>query len=436
MGKQPRPSRRGGWLLLAGALLLAVLTVWWVARVEPPAVPGPPTAEESSPADGPAPPTPPPGPAPEPPGAPDAGAGDSRGPQPDPTAVAVELGRVVAGLEQPVHVAWAGDGSDRMFIVEQTGRVRVFAGGRLEAEPYLDLRDRVTSGGERGLLSIAFHPDFAQNGQVYVSYTGRRGESVLARYRVADPASGRPDPAAEEILLTVPQPYANHNGGLILFGPDGYLYFGLGDGGGAGDPEGNGQNPETLLGGLLRLDVDGAGGDLIPDDNPFVGRPGRDELWAIGLRNPWRFSFDRRTGDLYLADVGQSRREEINFVPAGSGAGRNFGWNIWEGSLRYRDGEAVSEVTFPVAEYATGSEGCSVTGGYVYRGRRLPQLEGVYLYSDYCAGTLWALWRDGDSWRSAELLQTDLRVTSFGEDADGELYIVDHRSSIFRLVPR
>lgn len=352
----------------------------------------------------------------------------------DPVVEGIQLVPVITGLDQPLYLTHAGDGSGRLFVVEQVGRVLVLDGPNDgDPEVYLDIRDRVRAQGEQGLLGLAFHPSFADNGYLFVSYTNSGGDSIISRFQVESPADGRPDPSDETVILTVQQPYANHNGGQIAFGPDGYLYVGLGDGGSGGDPLGQGQNLNTLLGALLRLDVDSQ--DLIPPDNPFVGREGRGELWAIGLRNPWRFSFDRATGDLYIADVGQSAREEINFQPANSPGGENYGWNIWEGSARYSSGDPVSDVTWPVFEYENGVDGCSVTGGYVYRGEAIPPLQGIYIFSDYCSGVLHGLVRQGDRWRSAPILETGFRVSSFGEDEDGELYVIDHQGGVYRLVP-
>ncbi len=349
-----------------------------------------------------------------------------------------DLAPLVQGLREPLYVTHAGDGSGRLFIVERRGTVRIWRDGRLLPEPFADLGPLVATGGpEQGLLSIAFHPDFARNGRVFASYTDRDGHSVVARYRVRADDPDRLDPGSAEMVLRVEQPYANHNGGLILFGPDGYLYVGLGDGGWAGDPHGHGQNRNTLLGALLRLDVDGERGYAIPADNPFARGGGRPEIWAFGLRNPWRFSFDRETGDLYIGDVGQDAREEIDFQPAGDRGGRNYGWSVWEGTRRFRpDREPVSEVTFPVAEYDNLEDGCAVTGGYVYRGQAVPALRGVYVFGDFCSGTIWGLRRGGDGrWRKAELLRTDLRIASFGEDEAGELYVVDYRGAVYRFVP-
>lgn len=359
-------------------------------------------------------------------------------PEPEtPADAGFDLDILTEGLDQPLYVTHAGDGSGRLFIVERGGRVRVWQGGRLLPEPFADLGHLVgTRSQEQGLLSIAFPPDFADNGYVFLSYTARDDRSVIARYsiRVGDP--NRLDPGTAEIILRVEQPYRNHNGGLIKFGPDGHLYVGLGDGGGAGDPHGHGQDRRTLLGSILRLEAGATGGYAIPADNPFADRSGRGEIWAFGLRNPWRFSFDRETGDLYIADVGQDAREEVNFQPAGGRGGQNYGWNAWEGTRRFRpEREPASAVVFPVAEYGIPDGGCAVTGGYVYRGDAVPALRGVYVFGDFCSGTLWGLRRRGGEWRMAELIRTGLRISSFGEDEDGELYVVDYGGAVHRLVP-
>ncbi len=342
------------------------------------------------------------------------------------------LQALAEGLNSPVYVTHAGDGSSRLFIVEQDGRIRVVQDGRLKETPFLDLTAQVSrSHPERGLLGLAFHPRYAQNGVLIVHYTGRTGATVVARYRVSGTDPDRADPDSGQVLLTLPQPYPNHNGGGILFGPDGYLYIALGDGGSAGDPQNNAQNPESLLGKLLRIDADGPAPYGIPPDNPFAGKPGRDEIWAYGLRNPWRFSVDRATGDLYIGDVGQNQTEEINFQPRSSQGGQNYGWRIYEGRSRYKD-DSRPETVFPIAEY-DHSLGCSVTGGYVYRGQAVPALTGTYLYGDYCSGRIWGLRRDGADWAAGQLLDTDLAITSFGEDEAGELYVVHHRGAVYRL---
>jgi glucose/arabinose dehydrogenase len=284
-----------------------------------------------------------------------------------------------------------------------------------------------SSGSEQGLLGLAFHPGYAQSGLFFVNYTDRAGDTVVSRFSLgADPA--RADPASEVVLLALEQPAANHNGGHLAFGPDGYVYIGTGDGGASGDRFGNGQNGATLLGAMLRLDVDGGEPYAVPPGNPFLDDPGvRDEIWAIGLRNPWRYSFDRLTGELYIADVGQNQYEEVNVQPAGSPGGENYGWPIMEASHCFPESQTCSQegLILPVVEYDHG-QGCSVTGGYVYRGETFPSLRGIYLFGDYCSGRIWGLARSaGGTWQAAELAQTDLRISSFGEDEAGELYVLD-----------
>jgi glucose/arabinose dehydrogenase len=327
-----------------------------------------------------------------------------------------------------VGIANAGDGTGRLFILEQTGRIRIVRDGELASSPYLDITDRVgSSANEQGLLGLAFHPNYADNGLFYVNYTDRQGDTVIARFSVsADPDRG--DPASETTVLTIPQPAGNHNGGHLAFGPDGYLYIGTGDGGGAGDQYGNGQNGGTLLGAMLRLDVDAAQPYAIPSGNPFIGDPAvRDEIWAIGLRNPWRYSFDRLTGDLYIADVGQNQYEEVNYHAAAAPGGRNYGWPIMEARYCFpKDRDcAQTGLVQPVAEY-DHAQGCSVTGGYVYRGQAFPALTGIYFYGDYCSGRIWGLAPDrAGGWQAVELTQADARLSSFGEDEAGELYLLD-----------
>ncbi len=352
--------------------------------------------------------------------------------EPGGTELAVEV--VIQGLSSPLYLTAPAD-DPRLFVVEQAGRVRIVEDGQLLGAPFLDISDRVGSGGERGLLSIAFHPDYASNGYFYASYTDKSGDTRIERYSVsADPNVA--DPVSAALVLYVEQPFSNHNGGLIVFGPDGKLFVGLGDGGDGGDPMGHGQQTGTLLGALLRIDVDGGAPFTVPADNPFVGDPdGRDEIWAYGLRNPWRFSFDREAGDLYIADVGQRRWEEVNVVPADSG-GANYGWNLMEGAHCFAADPCDSlDLVLPVVEYGHG-EGCSVTGGYVYRGSAIPALRGHYFYSDFCSGFLRSFsYSDGTvsdrrEWNVGELGA----VLSFGEDADGELYLLSSNGSVYRLV--
>lgn len=341
---------------------------------------------------------------------------------------AVALEPVVSGgLRHPVYVTHAGDGSGRLFVVEQPGRIRLVKGGRLLGTPFLDITDRVRYGGEQGLLGLAFHPAYKANGRFFVNYVRRSdGATVIAEFRVSsDP--DRADPM-ERPLLVVPQPYPNHKGGMVEFGPDGLLYIALGDGGSAGDPGNRGQNRNELLGKLLRIDVDRGSPYAIPRDNPFAGSGGRPEIFAYGLRNPWRFSFDRETGELWVADVGQDDWEEIDLVTRGG----NYGWRIMEGThcFRPREGCAREGLIPPVAEYGHEKGRCSITGGYVYRGTRLPALRGAYLYGDYCSGEIFAL----TAGTQQTLLSTGLQIASFGQDQDGELYVVDHGGTIQRIV--
>lgn len=358
----------------------------------------------------------------------------------DPSDLVLTLEPIWSGFDDPVLLVGAGDGSGRRFVVEQPGRVRLIAGGDVRPAPYLDLTDRVGSrASEQGLLGLAFHPRFAENGRLFVHYTDRAGDTVVSELRAASGGEGV-DPATERVLLTADQPAGNHNGGHVTFGPDGMLYIGLGDGGGANDTYGNGQRPDTLLGKILRIDVDAGGGAPygVPADNPLLGGTFAPETWAWGLRNPWRFAFDRATGDLYIGDVGQGAWEEIDVAPAASRGGENYGWPILEGERCLGTGGppascgAGDDLVPPVATYPH-PEGCSVTGGFVYRGAEHPALEGVYLYGDYCSGRIWGLWRSAGAWRSAVLADTDLAISSFGEDDDGELYAIDHAGTVLRV---
>lgn len=349
--------------------------------------------------------------------------------------VSILLEQVVDGLQSPVFLT-APANDPRLFVVEQPGRIRIVQNGSLLPTPFLDIASRVSAGGERGLLSVAFHPDYAANGTFFVNFTDTRGDTRIERFRVsADPT--RADPASAELVLTVAQPFSNHNGGLVAFGPDGKLYIGMGDGGGGGDPEETGQDPMRLLGKMLRIDVDGARPYAIPADNPYAGRTdGQREIWATGLRNPWRFSWDRTANLLFVADVGQNRLEEINAVPAGQG-GLNYGWDEMEGSDCFEPATGCSRTgkVLPVSEY-THSDGCSVTGGYVYRGQDVAALRGHYFYADFCEGWI-------RSFRVANGAATDARswelenvgnITSFGEDARGELYVISQSGAVHKIV--
>lgn len=343
---------------------------------------------------------------------------------------------VVSGLTRPLALVASPDETGRLFVLEQPGVIRIIADGSLLPEPFLDIRDRVgSSGNEQGLLGMDFHPDFAQNPYFYVNYTDGKGDTVIARFAISADDPNRADAGSERMLLTVDQPYANHNGGETTFGPDGYLYLGLGDGGSANDPQGNGQNLNTPLGKILRIDVNGGEPYVVPQDNPYAAGGGLPEIWASGLRNPWRFSFDRATGDLYIADVGQNQWEEIDFLAAGAPGGANFGWDYREGAHEF-EGQPPAGLALidPIYEYSH-AEGCSVTGGYVYRGQDLPEFNGVYLFADYCSGTVWGLLRGpGEAWQARELFQTGMNITAFGEDSRGEIYLIDQASGgVYRL---
>jgi glucose/arabinose dehydrogenase len=349
---------------------------------------------------------------------------------------AVRLQPAWTGLRQPTDVVAAGDGSNRLFVTEKAGRIRIIDGSGVLSTPFLDISGLVGSGGsEQGLLGLAFDPHYAENGRFFVNYTDAHGDSVVARYQVSgDPNAA--DPGSARQVLFVEQPAANHNGGNLIFGPDGYLYIGFGDGGGGGDTYGNSQRGDVLLAKMLRLDVEGGDPYAIPPDNPFVNTPGmRPEIWAWGLRNPWRYSFDRATGDLYIGDVGQNVYEEIDFQPAGQG-GQNYGWNIMEGLHCFRGPNCQqSGFTLPIAEYDHG-QGCSVTGGYVYRGSLQPSLDGAYLYGDYCSGRYWGAWRTDDgAWHSQVVAETSTHPSSFGEDESGELFVASlDEGVIYRVV--
>ncbi|MBI4785734.1 MAG: PQQ-dependent sugar dehydrogenase [Chloroflexi bacterium] len=377
------------------------------------------------------------------------------------------------GASQPTYVTHAGDNSGRLFVVERAGRIRIFRNGSFLSTPFLDITSRVQSASsEQGLLSVAFPPGYASKGSFYVNYTSRAGvgDTVIARYRLTGNADVA-DPDSEEVVLTMVQPQVNHNGGQLQFGPDGYLYIGMGDGGGGGDQHGtigNAQDPSALLGKILRINVEPtspnpgspppgsffiylpiiskSGGSFftysIPPTNPYTQTVGyRGEIWALGVRNPWRFSFDRQTGDLYIGDVGQNAWEEVNFQPGTSTGGENYGWRILEGNHCYNPPTGCAppaRYSAPVAEYANAASECSVTGGYVYRGPGNPAMRGFYFYGDFCSGRIWGLKRDGnDAWQAQELgvqPPISINISSFGEDQAGNLYVADFSSGTIYMI--
>jgi glucose/arabinose dehydrogenase len=350
---------------------------------------------------------------------------------------AASLSLFASGFVQPVHVTHAGDGSGRLFVTEQCGRILIVKNGVVQPAPFLNISARVSCGGEQGLLSAVFPPGYDTTGRFYVYYTDLLGDIVISRYRLSvDPDAA--DPATEEILLTIPHPtFGNHNGGQLAFGPDGYLYAGTGDGGSGGDPAGNAQNPASLLGKILRIDVEsGAVPYAVPLSNPFVNNPAfRSEIWAYGLRNPWRFSFDRLTGDLYIADVGQGAYEEVDVQSSSSTGGQNYGWNIMEGAHCYPGGACnQTGLTLPVHEY-DHSQGCSITGGFVMRGPSAASLSGWYVYGDLCTGTIWALRQSQGLWENNLLADTTSTISTFGEDEAGSVYVADYATgAIYQVV--
>jgi glucose/arabinose dehydrogenase len=366
----------------------------------------------------------------------------SPGPEPPQATLAVRLREIATGLASPVFLTSPPGDQERTFVVEQGGRIRIIRNDALVTAPFLDISSKIQSGGEQGLLGLAFHPGYAANGRFVVYYTNTSGDIRIASYRVtANPDVA--DPASEQILLAVPHPsHSNHNGGMVVFGPDGRLYAGIGDGGGGGDPNGNGQNRNVLLGKIVRLDVSAGGVASVPSDNPFFGQAGmRPEIWSYGLRNPWRFSFDRLTGDLYIGDVGQNEREEINASTDVSqfGRGLNYGWRTMEGTSCFSPSSGCNRtgLTLPVLDYTHG-DGCSVTGGYVYQGNLVSGLQGQYLYADYCQGWVRSFRLSGD--RAIQPLEWPTlsaggQITSFGEDARGELYILIQSGKVLRIEP-
>jgi len=350
---------------------------------------------------------------------------------PPPTGTPIRLTQVAQGIPGPVYLT-APPGDPRLFIVEQQGRIRIVKDGTLLPAPFLDIQAKVLDGGERGLLSMAFHPQYAQNGFFYVNYTDVAGNTRIERYHVgATPDIA--DPASAFLVLGFVQPYSNHNGGHVLFGPDGMLYIPTGDGGSGGDPQNRAQNPDSLLGKLLRINVDGGSPYAIPPDNPFATGGGRGEIWAIGLRNPWRAAFDSAAGLLYIADVGQNVWEEVN-VQLAAAAGINYGWRIMEGQHCYFPNPCTPTGVLPEVEYSHG-DGCSITGGYVYRGSAAPSLVGHYFYADYCEGWIrsFRFVNGAVTEHQTRMASSVGNVTSFGEDAAGELYVVTAQGRVYRI---
>ncbi len=351
------------------------------------------------------------------------------------TAAAVDLRLTqVATTSGVVEIANAHDGSGRLFLVQQAGTIRILRGGQVLAQPFADLGGVIASGGERGLLGLAFAPDYAQSGRFYVYYTAGNGAVTIARMHRSASSPDVADPASREVLLSIPHSdFANHNGGKLAFGPDGFLYAGIGDGGGSGNPLHTAQDLGSLLGKLLRIDVSPATGYTAPASNPFRTTTGANpEIWAFGLRNPWRFAFDRTTGDLFIADVGQDTTEEIDFLAAGSAGGQNYGWNLCEGNANYSGNCQAPGLTAPISVYRHGP-GCSITGGYVYRGTSYPALTGMYLYGDYCSGQISGLTRPGGQVQTSLLLSSGLGITTFGEGESGNLYVADPGKGIYLI---
>jgi glucose/arabinose dehydrogenase len=354
-------------------------------------------------------------------------------------ALTTEL--VARGFSSPLDLQTPPGDRQRLFVVEQGGRIRIVRGGAIVQAPFLDISGRIRSGGEQGLLGLAFHPRFSENGRFFVNYTDRNGDTHISEFRTSTNPD-LADPASERELLFVDQPFDNHNGGGLAFGNDGFLYIGLGDGGSGGDPFRNGQNLGTALGKMLRIDVDRGNPFAVPGDNPFVSRGGAlPSIWAYGLRNPFRFSFDRATGDLYIGDVGQGRQEEIDIGLVSRRGGENYGWNVMEGSLCYPSGNGCDRtgLVLPVAEYSH-ADGCSVTGGYVYRGCRMPGYAGTYFYADYCTALVRSFRFQGGQATDARDWSAPLgrgldNPTSFGVDAFGEIYIVDYDGEVYKIVP-
>jgi len=355
---------------------------------------------------------------------------------PPPTSDTLKLVPVVTGLSSPVYLTAPTGDTARLFVVEQGGQIRIVQHGQLLPTAFLDIHTRLVSGGEQGLLSVAFHPNYGANGFFYVNYTDLNGDTRVERYTVSAADSNLADTTTHKLILFVPQPYTNHNGGLVMFGPDGMLYIGMGDGGSGGDPENRAQHPDSLLGKLLRIDVDHGDPYAIPPNNPFATSGGAPEIWALGLRNPWRFAFDRSAGLLYIGDVGQGAWEEVDVEPASQG-GLNYGWRLMEGAHCYNPTNCSSAgLVLPAVEYDHSNGQCAVIGGFVYRGARFPALAGQYFYADLCAGWVRSLTYAGGAvtgQTSWTLEPSPGSPLSFGEDSRGELYVLSSGGTVYRI---
>jgi glucose/arabinose dehydrogenase len=359
-------------------------------------------------------------------------------PTPEAAARGVRLKRI-GSFDQPLYITAPPGDRRRIFVVEQGGRIELLLGGRRVQRPFLDLSNEVTVGGEQGLLSVAFAPDYARSGRFYVNFTDRGGDTRVQEFRRSRASPNRADKASRRQVLSVDQPYENHNGGLNLFGPDGLLYIGLGDGGAGGDPENRAQNLNSLLGKILRIDPRRSGSKRYrsPQSNPFVGRDGRNEIYAYGLRNPWRFSFDRQTDDLYIGDVGQNSFEEIDYAPRGTARGKNYGWSCFEGSARFDSSRNCPDPVKPVLTYRLSGGNCAVTGGVVVRDPGLPQLAGRYLYGDVCGGQVRSFRISGGRATDDRSIRVHVsNLSSFGEDNSGRVYLASLDGPVYRLVSR
>jgi glucose/arabinose dehydrogenase len=350
----------------------------------------------------------------------------------------IEIELFVEGFVSPTDIVALPGRSDRLLVVSRVGTIQIVDDGEIREEPFLDIQDKVEHHMvEQGMLSIALHPDFENNGYFYVYYISHGEEnSIISRFEMSEDGQ-RAEPESETLILEVEQPHYSHNGGSLKFGPDGYLYIGLGDGEDPGDPHGHSQNPGTMLGSILRIDVDGGDPYGIPPDNPFIEDDNAlDEVWAYGLRNPWRFSFDPATGDMYMVDVGQWEREEVNVQPAESAGGENYGWPIMEGDQCWEADECDAEgLTMPVVTYDNPANGCAIIGGYPYRGNSYPELAGIYFFGDWCSGNIWGMVEEDGEWNKEVLVETDLMINAFGLDRDGEIYVLNFEEGggIFRI---